>query len=118
MRLVMTPSCVVQSSVLKGGSAFQRGLDRLKTGPQEPPEAQQGQLQYPGQGLGQSQAQIKDGQGTFKSCTGDKVLGVLADKKLNMSHQRAPAALKAKGALCCTMRCGQQDEGSDSTPVW
>ncbi|TRZ14011.1 hypothetical protein HGM15179_013079 [Zosterops borbonicus] len=48
------------------------------------------------------------GREWIESSAADKVLGVLTDKKLNMTHQHVPVALKAKGALNCTTRCDQQ----------
>lgn len=102
--------------MLKGGNAIQRGLERLETAAQKASEAQQGQLQCPGQGLGQSQGQYRMGREWIESSAADKVLGLLADKKLSMTHQHVPVALRAKRALSCTTRCDQQGEGGDSTP--
>lgn len=94
--LMMTPSCVVQSNLLKGGSAIQKGLERLETGPQEPPEAQQGQLQCPGQGLGQSQVQIQDEQGLDSEQHCRQSLGGVGRQEIQYEPPMCPCCLESQ----------------------
>lgn len=68
-------------------------------------------------GWGNPRHKYRMGREWIESSSADKVLEGLADKKLNMTHQCVPAALKAKGVLGCSTRSGQQGEGSDSTPL-
>lgn len=104
--------------MLKGGDAIQRGTERLER------QVHKNLLKFNkvnynvlDKGWGNPRHKYRMGREWIESSPVDKVLGVLVDKKLNMTHQHVPAALKAKGALGCPKKCGQQGKGRDSIPL-
>jgi len=94
---------------LEGRDAIQRDLDKLekcehRLGLCEPHEVQQGQVQGPARGSGQSQTQVQAGQRVAREQPSGEGLGLLMDEKLNMSRQCALAAQKANCILGCIKR--------------
>ncbi|KAK4825826.1 hypothetical protein QYF61_002949 [Mycteria americana] len=84
---------------LEGRDAIQRDLDRLEECAGEPHEVQQGQVQGPAPGSGQSPVSVQT-----ESRPVEKDLGILVDEKWDMSWQRALAAQKASRILGCIQR--------------
>ncbi|KAJ7416339.1 rna-directed dna polymerase from mobile element jockey-like [Pitangus sulphuratus] len=70
----------------------------------KPCEIQQGQVQGPTPGSGQSQAKDRLGKERIENSPEEKDLGLILDMKLNMGWHCTPASLKTNCILGCIKR--------------